>query len=308
MNAPLLRLRTQSGFVPVGACLGLSLVREMYTPYESLSGLFLIDEQTDISNVSAVELLWEETSIFLGIADRIEKICRDGVWMLRVRSRTFPSLLTQNELEAGLHSNLTLQSLVSGFYTIPNVTAEENSQTGYIFVRDGTTLWDSVAVFVYKISGRYPFVQNNHVRFSLDATPAVHVPAQITQTAEKLDSTRIFSHFHMEDMQGNPDAYQLETVAARQFQIVRHRQIGFDRQFLSDPNQALSFRSRFSCRDMRSRCVSYAGFENEQLGEKVRCGQFLQDKIICKVQLTFGAQGLRTSLWAYEDGFYNQSL
>ena len=50
----------------------------------------------------------------------------------------------------------------------------------------------------------------------------------------------------------------------------------------------------------------YAGFDNEQLGEKVRCGQLLQDKTICRVQLTFGPQGLRTSLWAYEDGFYNQ--
>ena len=305
MSAPVLRIWTGADYYEAGACLGLTLEREIYTPYDTMNGLFLTTAGAEVGTVTQLELLWNGASIFLGIADRVEKFRRDGVWMLRVKSRTFPSMFTQNELEAGLHSNLTLQSLVSGFYTIPHVTAEENSQTGYIFVREGTSLWDSVAIFVYKIAGRYPFVQNNHIRFTLDAQPAVHVPAQITESGDILDSTKLFSHFHMEDIQGNPDAYSLENLTARQVQVVRHRQIGFDRQFLIDPNLALSYRSQFSCRGFRSRYVTYAGFENEQLGEKVRCGQLLQDQTICRVRLTFGSQGLRTSLWAYEDGFYN---
>ncbi len=307
MSAPVLRIRTDQTCHDALACLSLRLEREIYTPYESLQGVFLTDENADDCAATQIELWWEGACIFLGIADHVEKIRQNGVWLLRVQSRTFTSLLTQNELEPGLHTNLTLQSLISGFYTIPHVTAEANAQTGYVFVKDGTSLWDCVGVFVYKLANRYPFVRNNQVCFTLDPDAAVHAPTGIVTAGEVLDSTRLISHIHMEDTDGTPNVYQEENLAARALQIVRHKQIGFDKQFVMNPGYALTYRNKFSCRGMRAQYVTYAGFGNEQLGEKVSCGQLLQEKTICRVRLTFGSQGLRTSLWAYEDGFYNQT-
>ena len=292
--------------VNAGECLSLSLEREIYTPYESLTGEFLADPDADYSDVTYLELFWMGESIFTGIADRVTTFRRGGVRILRVRSRTFTSLLTQNELEQGLHANLTLQDLISGFYTLPFVTAEENPGTGYIFVRDGTSLWDSVAAFVYKLSGRYPFVENNRIRFTLDAEPAVHIPAENTVTAvgTVTDSTKLISHYHMEDIQGNPNAYEQENPAAQHLQIVRHKQIGFDRQFLSNPMQALTYRNAFSCRGYRTHYVTYAGFGNEKLGDRIRYGAQL-DGTICRMRMTFSEKGYRTTIWTYEDGFYN---
>ena len=294
--------------VTAGECLSLTLEREIYTPYETLTGLFLTDAASDFRGVVYLELEWQGQSIFTGLADRVEKFQRGGVWMLRVQSRTFTSLLTQNELEAGLHSNLTLETLVNGFYTIPHVTVEQNPTTGYIFVKEGTSLWDCVATFVYKVSRRYPFVNNNMVRMTLDAVPTVWTPdsSRIVETGQVTDTTKLVSHYHMEDLQGNPDAYREENPTATAAQIVRHKQLPFDRQFLSDPQKALTFRNLFSCRGNRAAYVTYAGFANEKLGDTVRCGTLLPDKTICRVRMTFGTQGLRTSLWAYEDGFYNQ--
>ncbi len=295
--------------VEAGECLSLTLEREIYTPYETLQGVFLADADTDYSGVVSIELQWLGQSIFTGLADHVEKFRRNGVWFLRVQSRTFTSLLTQNELEPGLHTNLTLQSLVSGFYTLPHVTVEQNPASGYIFVKDGTSLWDSVVTFVYKVSRRYPFVDNNMVRMTFDAEPRIHVPVtkRITETGTVTDTTRLVSHYHMEDIEGTPDAYTEENTAATAMQIVRHKQIPFDRQFLSNPQSALTFRNLYSCRGYRAKYVTYHGFANEKLGEKIRCGQFLQDATICRVRMTFSAQGLRTTVWAYEDGFYGGS-
>lgn len=304
-----LRIRTGETYLDLDECLSLTLEREIYTPYDALTAVFLAQADADYSAASQIELYFGTVCIFLGIADNVTKMQRGGVTLLSVKSRTFTSLLTQNELEPGLHSNLTLQTLVSGFYTLPHITAEANTQSGYVYVRERTSLWDSVASFVYKISGRYPYVRGNEVRFSLEAQPVVHVPssAQVVETGITTDTTRLISHYHMADIDGNPNAYEAENAAARYAQIVRHKQIPFDRQFLSNPQSALTYRNLFSCRGDRARYVTYAGFANEQSGECVSYGQHLQAQTICRVRLTYSTQGLRTTLWAYEDGYYNHA-
>ena len=292
--------------VDAGECLSMVLDREIYTPYDTIDGVFLADGETDYSDAVYVELFWLERSIFIGLADRVEKYQRGGVWFLRVKSRTFTSLLTQNELEPGLHANLTLESLIYDFYTLPFVTAEQDPTTGYIFVREKTSLWDSVATFVFKSTGRYPYVQNNFVRFTLEPEPHTYSPpkSRVVQTGNLVDTTRLISHYHMEDINGNPNVYEQENPAAQHALIVRHKQIPFDRQFLSNPMLALSYRNRFSCRGTRAWYVTYAGFANEQLGDRLRYSETVQGRI-CRVRMTFSGQGYRTTLWKYEDGFFN---
>lgn len=120
-----------------------------------------------------------------------------------------------------------------------------------------------------------------------------------------LDTTKLVSHFHMADLNGNYDAYQLENTAATAAEIVRHRQLGFDEQYLSDPAQALLFRSLYSQRGCRAKYVEHVGFANEHVCDRVTYGSFLQGAVITRVRMTFSEQGVRTRLWAYDDGFYH---
>ena len=306
MSLRQLTIHRTADAVDAGKCLSLVLEREIYTPYDTVSGVFLADAETDYSDAVYVELSWLGESIFIGLADRVEKYQRGGGWFLQVQSRTFTSLLTQNELEPGLHANQTLHSLIHDFYTLPFVTAEEHPATGYIFVREKTSLWDSVATFVFRNTGRYPYVQNNFVRFTLEEEPDTYAPpkSRVVQAGDLVDTTRLISHYHMEDIEGNPNAYEQENPAAQHALIVRHKQIPFDRQFLSNPMLALSYRNRFSCRGTRAQYVTYAGFANEQLGDRVQYGEAMRGRI-CRVRMTFSGQGYRTTLWKYEDGFFN---
>lgn len=303
----ILHLRLYAGETPVTEtrCLSAVLEREIYTPYSTLTAVFPAS-QADYGAVSRVGLVWNNHEIFLGLADSVTVFRRSGVRLVRVTSRTFTSLLTQNELEPGLHANLTFGQLVSGFYQFPHVTYEPDSRTNYIFVKDGMSLWDSVSAFGYKITGKIPYTVNNHIRMTPPEDPAVHTltGAVITETGNVRETAKLISHYHMEDLEGNPNVYQQSNADALAAEIVRHKQIPFDRQFLSQIPDALSYRLRFSMRGWRAEYLEYAGFHNEQPGECMTLANVLQEAVICRVKMTFTERGIRTRLWTYRDQFY----
>lgn len=288
-------------------CLSLVLEREVYTPYSSLTAVFR-QAAVGSEDIKRIGLVWGTQEIFLGTADRVEQYWQDGVCFVRVQSRSFTALLLQNELEPGLHANLTLGDLVQGFYTFPHVTYENDARTDYIYSTNKTSLWDSILHFAYKLTGGCAYTAENTVRLTMPADAPVRTltSSLVTAYGSVYDTQRLMSHYHMEDISGNPNAYSRENSDAVAAEIVRHRQIPFDRQHLSDPNQALTFRDRFSQRGWRARYAEYCGFQNEMLGDRVQMQPFLDGERICRVRTVFGQNGLRTRLWVYEDGFFNR--
>jgi hypothetical protein len=198
-----------------------------------------------------------------------------------------------------------MEQLMTGFYTFPGVKYQNYDGTGYIFVRDGTSMWDSIANFAYKLTGHYPFVQNNTVMLLPETDAVLHTVTQALEYGTITDHTRLISHYHMEDIAGNYNAYSLENTLASEVNIVRHKQLSFDKQYLYAPEEALKFRCLYSDRGCRGKYVVYDGFDNEHVGEKLTFGSFLQNAVIGRVKLTAGAGGVRTKLWAYDDGFYH---
>lgn len=287
-------------------CLSLVLEREIYTPYSSLTAVFR-QEGIRAADVKRIGLLWDGQEIFLGLADCVEQYWQGGVCFIRVRSRSFTALLLQNELEPGLHANLTIGDLVQGFYTFPHVTYENDSRTDYIYSTSKSSLWDSILHFVYKLTGGCAYTAENMVRVTLPADAPVHTLSEglVTAFGTVYDTQRLMSHYHMEDISGTPNAYSQQNPVAVAAEIVRHRQIPFDRQHLSDPNQALIFRNLFSQRGWKARYAEYAGFHNEMPGDRASMQPFLDGERICRVRTSFGSGGLRTRLWVYEDGFFN---
>ena len=288
-------------------CLALSLDREVYTPYESAAAEFL-SSGNDCQAIDRIGIYLDNTLIFLGLVDNVRQYHRQNASFVRIQSRSFTSLLTQNELEAGLHSNLTMASLMTDFYQFPPyITYENPAGSGYIFVKSGNTMWDGVVSFGYKLTGHYPYILHNHICLSAPqtATPSQFQQNQVLEFGTVTDTTRFISHYHMEDISGTPDAYQQANPSAAAFNIVRHKQIKFDSSFLHDPDDALTFRNLYSRRGCQSSYLIYNGFQNEMIGQTITFGTHIQNQILCRVHTTFGADGFRTRLDCYHDGFYN---
>lgn len=302
-----LRLYQGEQFLSEEICTALTLEREAYTPYDRISATFLSERQEQgVCNRLAV--FQGDTELFMGLADSMVHFRKNGKRFTKVTSRSFTALLTQNELKKGEYYNLTIGRLVEEFCQMPYVTYEADPGTGYINVKDGTSLWDCVVCFGYKLKHHYPYVMGNKICLTPSASAQLHsfTENQVVEYGTILDTTKIISHCHMEGIDGTEDAYEQENPPAATLNIVRHKRISFDRQFLSNPADALSIRNRMSLRGYQAKYLIYNGFANEQLGERISFGTFLDQRIICRVRMTFGQSGLRTKLWAYEDGFYNQ--
>lgn len=289
------------------SCTGLTLEREAYTPYDSLTAVFRTNVWKTDTNITKVILYKGEEAVYEGLADNVEQVRQEGADYLRVKSRSYTSMMVQNELPGGLHANLTMTGLMTGFYTLPGVDYENYGGTGYIFVREGTTLWDSVVNYGFKLSGNHPYVLDNCVRLTPHASPKRTVLAdfQVISCGTGRELSHLIRKYHMENIEGDTDGYVLEDELAAQANIVRHKYLGMDQQYLYAPMQALDFRKKYAQRFCRYKFVEYGGFRNERICDHVSFGTFLPESRIGRVRMTFGKNGLRTKIWAYDDGFYH---
>ena len=301
------QLRRDSAPPETAPCLSAVLEREAYTPYARLTAEFPAAHAAG-ADAARIALLWEGQQVFLGLPDSVERIWRKGAEIVRVQARSFSSLLTQNELEKGLHADLTIGTLVQGFYQFPFVTYEDSPATGYIYVKEGSSLWESICCFTYKLTHHYPYVVKDKVMISPPTGGTIHTiaPALVTAYGRLTDTTKRLSGIHMENVSGEPDAYNETDPAALSLGIVRNRQIPFDRQFLQHIQDALTSRLRFSQRGTQACYVEYAGFADEELGERVSFGTLMQAMTICRVRMVWSGKGIRTRIWAYQDGYYNR--
>lgn len=286
------------------SCLAAVLEREIYTPYSTMTAKFFASG-ADYSGITRLSLYHRGNCVYEGLADSVRRFRRDNRDFVQVTSRSFTSVLVQNEIPGGLHTDMTMAKLMTGFYSFPHVYYEDSPETGYIYVREGTSIWDSIVHFCYKLTGNYPFIYRNTVRMSEpDTVQEIHLTdAQVLEYGTEQDTTKLISHFHMADIAGTEDAYSLENPTASEAGIVRHKYLALDQQYLYSPQQALVFRSLFSQRGCTAKYVTYSGFLREYLCDRVTYGTFLQNAKICRVRMVCNGMGIRTTLWAYQDGF-----
>ncbi|MDE7122539.1 MAG: hypothetical protein K2O42_10330, partial [Oscillospiraceae bacterium] len=126
-------------------CIAFTLEREIYTPFDTVTAT-LPAEEISHQKISRISVWLDETEIFLGLVDSIRFSFRNQRRFLKIRSRSFTSLLTQNELPSGMHSNLTIQDLLK-FYPFQHITCDDLPDSGYIFVKSGNTMWDGFVSF-----------------------------------------------------------------------------------------------------------------------------------------------------------------
>ncbi|MDE5884815.1 MAG: hypothetical protein K2H29_07065 [Oscillospiraceae bacterium] len=293
-------------------CIAFTLEREIYTPFDTVTAT-LPAEEISFREISRISVLLDETEIFLGLVDSIRFSFRNQKQFLKIRSKSFTSLLTQNELPSGLHSNLTIQDLIKNFYQFPYITCEDFPDSGYLFVKSGNTMWDGVVSFCYKLTGHYPYVTENHIHLlkpskNPENNPITEFsPGEVLEYGTLQDCSRMISHYHMSDMLNDtPDAFMQENSLASGLKIVRHKHIDFDNSFRHAPDLALAYRNSYSNRGFRADYLVYNGFYNLQLGNQIQFGDIIPAQILCKVHAVYSPQGFRTELTCYQDGFYNK--
>lgn len=60
---------------------------------------------------------------------------------------------------------ISINKLMNSFYTLPNITHEDNSdESNYIYVGKNSTMWDGIVNLAYRFSGRYPFIKRYELR------------------------------------------------------------------------------------------------------------------------------------------------
>lgn len=287
-------------------CLSFSLEREIYTPFDSVTAEFLSDGSS-YTGIDRIALYADDSCIFSGLVDYLQQYHKQNRSFVRIKSRSFTSLLTQNELPPGLHGNLTMHSLMTNFYQFPHITYDNPEQTEYIFVKSGNTMWDGIVSFGYKITGHYPYVTQNHIHLLPPQEDFLieFDNNQILESGICTDSTKLISDYHMENITGTADSYHETNPQASAFQIVRHKHIAFDQSFMYAPERALTFRNLYSCRGCQSNYLLYDGFQNIMLGQRITFSDLIQNQILCRINISFGTNGFRTKLFCYHDGFYN---
>ncbi len=307
MNPRLMvRLYAGEAFTDEKHCLSTLMVNEAYTPYVRLSAQFAASEE-DYGEITEVAFYYQGSRVFLGMLESLTVSERDGARILTVTARSFTWVLTQNQFVPGMHYNMTLQQIMEGVYQFPGVQYENYEGEGYLYVNHGASVWDSVVNFGYRLTGHYPYIQGNTVRITVDENAQHHefTDSDVLETGEKQDNSRLVSHFHMADLEGNYETYSLTNEAAVTAGIIRHRQLKMDQQFLSEPMKALEYRSQFCMRGCRERYMICRGFYNAPVGTRISYGDWMINAVVCRCELHFGQDGLYTKYSVYDDGFYS---
>ena len=178
-----------------------TLDKEAYTPYSQLTatvyGNFSIQQ---FAGIYRVQLLLDGTELHFGTVEKFRLVQENGTSYVRFSSRGLTALLLQNQLEPGLHTAMSLDKLMQDFVTFPKeITWESDTDTSnYLFVKEGTSMWDGVANLTYKLCGRYPFVYHaNEIRMHLPETYRnFYVGADtLLGMGMTADQSRIYSRF-----------------------------------------------------------------------------------------------------------------
>ena len=303
---PTLTLTDVSGSTLTEAvCLSFRLEKERYTPFTALTARFLTDS-SDFGNPASVAFRLDDQLLHQGILDTLTVTKQKGIRTVEISSRGFTSLLMQNQMAAGMLTGVTLQSLMEQ-YAVPGVTYESGvTQNNYVWVKEGTSQWDAIVNYGYKYNRGYPYISGaNEVRLTRKAAGSIAIDGDALLAAGGLlDYTRMVSHIHMADAEGNPDAFSLENPEATARNISRHRQISLDLQYAAEPEACLEQKLRYSMRGCSGDRAVYPGYHGEDLERHIILGSFAQG-YFSRLVITGAGGQIRTEVYLYRDKFCN---
>lgn len=295
---------TDSSELTLTQCVNFRFEKERYTPYTAVSGLFVCPYSPDkVGEVKKVAVKINTKDVHSGPVDTFRVYRSGGIDYLSFSSRGFSMALSQNNIHPGLKLSVTLETLFAESVPIPEVTFEKYSNTAdFIYVKEGSSLWDAIVAFCQKTEGKYPYIcDENYVKFRETIyTTVVIDPATVVSYGKGNSYSGLVSDYHMKNTDGEYAYNYINQVAADRG-IVRHKYIDLDRQWLSEPDNGLSHKSKFSSRGINSTFLKHIGFQGEELRRRVEYNGVVAEA--SRVLVEFGKNGMFTSVWFYEDGY-----
>lgn len=306
MTASLVFTHTDSSAAVERQILSFSFIKEAYTPYTRLHAEFAVSGVTDTSAVMEVMFFLDGRVIHHGIIDSLTVTEKGGCRIGTLSSRSFSCMLTQNQMQPGLYTQVSINRLMDNMLSIPYVTHENSAdETGYIYVKYGSTMWEALAGLAFKQLGKYPYIRGtNCVMFSPEPSPGVFdIPgSDILSVGSEVKEKLLVSDLHMEDINGSYGTFDLNDADVSARRIVRHRYFELDKQFLYDPQKALEYRDKLACRGWRRIFCSYSGYSGEDISDLVSFGTVSSERITA-VRITGSRRGVITELSVYRDRF-----
>lgn len=290
----------------VAEIIGFRCVKERYTPYSVLDVTAICSEH--ISDVLEVRFEIGGRVIHRGITDSMTVTESGGQLRLRLSSRGFSSMLSNNELEPGLLAGISLNKLMTEKMSVPNITWQDSAETvRYIYVKEHDSQWSAIVSLGLTLNEQYPYIYGANEICLYPRSDAVTVtPQDIYEIGETNDYSKVVSHFHMKDTGGEyTHSYTDGFAEARG--IIRHKYINFDRQFIALDDFGLQYRLNFTRRGCRARFMGYLGWDGEELLDKIVFpdGEAAE---ISKVEICGNVKkGIFTKAYCYYDCYCNVS-
>ena len=287
-------------------CLRFKLVRERYLPYSELDITLPIKPNGVSTLPIRIRFHLNGQLLHDGFVRKAELVTENNERWLRIRSRSFTSVLTGNQLIPGMHYNVTLDSLMTT-YDLPHITYQTGMEAiNYVYVKENTAMWDAVTAYNYKLCSGFPYVRvpNLLCVTPQTGTDAISVPANaLLAESSASDASELISRIDMANMDGEYGSFTLTNPEAAAREITKVRQISFDMQFIHNPMDALHFRVACSNRRLRQRIIRYLGYCGEDLEDLVQCNGTTAR--VSKITVTGDSSGVITEDAFYSDDFCN---
>lgn len=285
----------------VSKCVSLHFEKERYTPYTTASGVFICEQELDY--ISKLRLFLDGKGVHYGPVDSFERYVEGGISYIKFSSRGFSMGLSQNQPMPGMNLNVNLETLIDNNITIPYVTCEADTEVAnYIFVKETSSLWDAVVALGQKVAGTYPYIYGeNVIRLTRHESEAFDVFShKIIREGFGVKLLNVVSDYHMKDTE-DAYSYNYTNTVASNYEIVRHKYISLDRQWLSDPDSGLMHKGKFSGKGIKYSYLKLSGYCPVELRQNVLKGE--TEKEISRFSIDYNKNGFSTTLWFYEDGY-----
>lgn len=246
--------------------LQFQLKKEVYTPYTTFSAQFQTDGLKKFGTICKVIVQNGSQVVHEGT---VETLTVQTKYICIQRFHCYPTDLPNCSYTASLHPDFIRTSLSTVYCpAIINfhrkLPWESNSDsTNYVYFNEHIPVWDGVVTLCYKLLERYPYIRTaNQVCLHLpEKAKSLHIQTgQTLSYGTKRRYSRLISHFHMQDVDGNYDKFSLTNPQAVAVYQLRHKQIAFDRSYLYNPQKALEFRSAASQNGWMQQFFTLAGW------------------------------------------------
>lgn len=298
---------TASATYMLSDCISMRFEKERYTPYTLLEGQWYAPNIIP-SEIISVRLILGNKGIHYGYPCSAQITYKDGKQILKLRSRGYTDALSRNQPTAGLVPNVTLDLLATSAIVCPNVGYEANTpEVNYVNYYDGTSIWDAIICYSIRAYGLYPYIRGaNTVRISRPSDMGIIVipTSSLIQKGTGTDYSNLICAISESDITGEANAFNVFDDFAASRNIIRKREITFDREWIMDPELGLKMRIDRSKRGVNYDFFTVLGYPEADLLDQLVISELNYVGEISKIQITASQeQPLTTQIYCYHDAY-----